>query len=212
MNRPKKLSPLQRMDARRPTDGLKTVGRLPALVGILLVLLLVASLLVFVAGPAAALPIAAVPAQVVTVTPTPDCACASSGTFCPAREGYESCYTCSDWVSGQVTKIPADCNLSGEETRLKSCSATENLVTVKDYTWTCAYRQLNTTGCCKYINGTCSNGVTSKTCRSDTLFKGWSAGPCPPPPDCIPEPATILLAVGGFAVAGRYLRRRRAAR
>lgn len=141
MNRPKKLSLLQRMNTRRPTDGLRTVGRLPALVGILLVPLLAASLLVFVAGPATALPIAAGPAQVTVVAPTADCKCASADTFCPAREGYDSCYTCSDMVSGKVTKSPEGCDLSDEGESLGTCRVLENFVLVKDYIWTCAYKK-----------------------------------------------------------------------
>ncbi|MCX6032567.1 MAG: PEP-CTERM sorting domain-containing protein [Chloroflexi bacterium] len=59
---------------------------------------------------------------------------------------------------------------------------------------------------CTTGNDTCSTGCLTQcqgTCDPDQVCdKGW----------CVPEPATILLAVGGFALAGRYLRRRRAAR
>jgi hypothetical protein len=62
-------------------------------------------------------------------------------------------------------------------------------------------------GCCRYPGNVCAQ-VTNLTCSMDMSSTGWTSGACPPPPECIPEPGTILLVIGGFAMAGRYLRRR----
>jgi hypothetical protein len=108
------------------------------------------------------------------------------------RVGAGCCQTkdsCSDGSS------PATCTGAGATFHMNTC---------------CSDVTACSGGCCKYSDNSCSGGVSSRACTMAANSTGWTLGSCPPYPECIPEPATVLLVLSGLGAAGLYLRRRRA--